>query len=98
MPAILTGSGVQFGDNTSQTTAFSGVVNWSGISGRPTDLGSFSNGPGYTNGGGGQTSYNCGGYANCGWNGVPVYVQQIVLYRSGNNYVVNIANCNCYCC
>jgi hypothetical protein len=75
------------------TAGSANSVAWGNVSSRPTDLGSFSNGPGYMNA---VVLGNCYGDNSNPSSGT--FATNVLPYRSGSTLViVRNTNCNCNC-
>jgi len=90
-------------DGSNATGTWAGSTEWTRVTNRPTSLNSFSNDPGFTNGGGGYTTartygdgVNAMGAAPGG--GLNVSGRGLQIIKSGNNYLLWGSNCNCNCC
>jgi hypothetical protein len=109
MSISLNNGYITYGDGSTQSTKSDVTPPWTNVSGRPTDLGSFTNGPGYHNGtltwncvSSFLIGSNCGGNANCAncypnSGGITTYTSG---YSVGASLVFgncNYARCNCNC-
>jgi hypothetical protein len=110
MSVTIGPSYITHADGSTQGSKSDVTPPWGNVSGRPTDLGAFSNSPNYLNGTFGWNciggvlagAYSHGGNANCsncypvsmGWQG---YTSGTAVsgYPFYNN--CNPANCNCNC-
>ena len=92
MPVTVRGGDILFNNGTSQTTAFTGSIAWTSVTGRPTDLSSFTNSPEYMNSASGSVSgFNCGVFAS-------LSVASVGISRSGTSVILTgTGNCNCNC-
>ena len=89
MPTTVRAGDILFNNGTSQTTAFTGSIAWTSVSGRPTDLSSFTNGPGYMNAASGGDS---------GFGNATPRVVSAFLSKSGTSAVLSVGTaCNCVC-